>query len=250
MIDHTLEDVRACWQKTPGRAQAPFECAFYVLHRGGDDLNIICDAALVIPFLNSLYRNLQGTILWQSEEFTAPLYVCTGIAFVTKATGFHDAFAMAEACCVRAKTAANRAPNLRNGFAGNWIDFQVFPEPRTQPLDLLRERTFVSRSGRRLLLRPYCADPEAADRPYAFQKLLKRAERIRRMQLTDRQAEMLCQSYLAGGPEFRLWVEAMKSRGKDLVQQLGAPAYRDEAGVLSYAWMDALELSGFLPEGK
>ena len=61
---------------------------------------------------------------------------------------------------------------------------------------------------------------------------------------------MLCQSYLAGGPEFRLWVEAMKSRGKDLVQQLGAPAYRDEAGMLSYAWLDALELSGFLPEGK
>ena len=248
VIDHTLEDVRACWQKMPGHAQAPFECAFYVLHRGGDDLNIICDAALAIPFLNSLYRNLQGAYLWQSEEFTAPLYVCTGIAFVTKATGFHDAFAMAEACCARAKTAAKRAPNLRNGFAGNWIDFQVCPEPRTQPLDLLRERTFVSRSGRRLLLRPYCADPEAADQPYAFQKLLERAERIRRMQLTDRQADILCQSYLVGGPEFGRWVEAMKSQGKDLVRQLGAPAYKDEAGMLSYAWMDALELSGFLPE--
>ena len=67
VIDHTLEDVRACWQKMPGHAQAPFECAFYVLHRGGDDLNIICDAALVIPFLNSLYRNLQGASLWGSH---------------------------------------------------------------------------------------------------------------------------------------------------------------------------------------
>lgn len=248
VIDKTLKEILDYWQALPERAEEPFEYSFYVLHRGGDDLNIICDASLAVPFLKRFYRNLEGVLLWQSDQLTAPLYVCAGIAFVTKATNFHSAFSMAEECCARAKTAAKRESNLRDGFAGNWIDFQVCPEPRTQSLDLLREKSLLNRSGRHLLLRPYCVDPEADDKPYAWHSLLERAENIRLMKLTGKQMEALRQAYLSGDSEFRRWVAVMKKRGLDLVKQLGNPVCQNESGTVSYAWLDAAELSGFLAE--
>ncbi len=247
-IDKTFAELKAYWETTPGHEEKPFEYFFSEIHRGGDDLNLICDASLVLPFLDRFYRNLKGLALWQSEEFTAPLYVCTGIAFVTKDTDFHSAFNMASECCARAKAAAKRKEHLRNGFAGNWIDFQVCPEPKTQSLDTIRERSFVTRSGRNLILRPYCMDAEAQDKPYAWEKLLERMVKLRRMNLTEKQMGMIHQAYMAGGAGFRQWVNEMKRKGMDLVSVLGEATDKNEEGKLSYTWLDAAELSGFLSD--
>ncbi len=247
-VDKTIADMRAYWETLPAKKKSVFEQSFYVVHRGGDDLNVICDASMAIPFMNLLYKNLKGAVLWQSDDFTAPVYVCSGIAFVTKGSNFHSAFVMAEECCDRAKIAAKRETNLRNGFAGNWIDFQVYPEPQAQSLDIIREQSYVSASGRNMLLRPYCIDPEAEDKAYAWGKLMERTERLRQLGLSKSTLDEVHRTCMTGGYAFRHWLEVLKRKGVDLVSELGEAMEQNEEGTMSYAWLDAAELSGFFAD--
>ncbi len=247
-VDKTIEELREYWETLPEQKKDVFEHSFYVVHRGGDDLNVMCDASLAIPFMNLFYRNLKGVVLLQSDDFTVPMYVCSGIAFVTKESNFHSAFAMAEECCDRAKAAAKREVNLRNGLAGNWIDFQVFPEPQSQDLDTIREKAYVSSSGRHLLMRPYCLDPEAADKAYAWGKLMERTERYGKIKMSKARLDAVHRTYMSGGYEFRHWLEALKKKGLDLVSQLGEATEKNEEGIPSYTWLDAAELSAFFAD--
>ena len=46
-----------------------------------------------------------------------------------------------KAALKEAKKAAKENCNLRNGLAGNWIDFQLLGNPNSQNLDMLREQS-------------------------------------------------------------------------------------------------------------
>ncbi|MBP3209677.1 MAG: hypothetical protein J6M64_07225 [Oscillospiraceae bacterium] len=219
-----------------------FAHAFQVIHQAGDDLNILCGASLALPFLDIFYRNLDGCLLFDQGGVKIPLYVCTGVAFVTKETSFASAFALAEQCCASAKKEAKKEVNLRDGLAGNWIDYQISDYSSTQELELLRRKAYVSRDGISLLLRPYCFDREAACEVYAYGALKRRISALQALELSDEMRNILRESYMLGRTEFGQWTAVFARQGMDLKQLLGEPLYRDRDGSQHAVWYDAFTL--------
>ena len=226
-----------------------FRREFVVVHQGGDDVNCICNGRLAIPFLHFFYRNLAGTCLWDSPELKLPLYICSGIAFVTRGTGFHAAFHLAEECCKSAKMAAKKEYNLRDGFAGNWIDFQICDNLSVQRLDILRKRSYVTWEGVDLMLRPYCLDPEAEGESVSYDRMLRRVRGVQGLRLDALQQRMMRESFAIGKREFYTWANKLRQRGTDLEAKLGKPLCRGHEGEEHAAWFDAVELSDFIPSG-
>ena len=244
-VGRSIEQLKAAYLTRHGE-HADFDHAFQLSHQAGDDINCICSADLAIPFLNLLYENLKGKFLWKTESQTIPIYIGAGIAFVPPQMTFHDAFCLAEDCCESAKTVAKKESNLRNGLAGNWMDFQVVCDDNAFDLETQREHAFVTKENINLLLRPYSFDPEAKDEIYAFDALLERAVAVKNLALNESQKKILSQSYVMGRMEFRQWVQTIESSGTDLSGILGNPLYKDDQKQLHAVWFDATELSTFV----
>lgn len=223
-----------------------FAHAFQVIHQAGDDINILCSASLAFPFLKIFYRNLEGSLLFHEGNVKIPLYVCTGIAFFTKERSFASAFHLAEQCCASAKKEAKKEANLRDGLAGNWIDYQISDYSTSQELELLRKKAFISQEGISLLLRPYCLDRETAGEVYAFDSLLKRIRTLNRLEMPDEVLNILRESYMSGRNEFERWLDILARQGVDLKKLLGVPLYRDKDGNQHAVWYDALTLMDFV----
>ena len=230
-----------------GGTDDTFEREFVFCHQGGDDVNCVCKADLAFPFLHFFYKNLEGSLFWDTPDLKLPLYICAGVSFVTRNVDYHSAAILAEACCKNAKTAAKKKCNLRDGFAGSWIDFQVCGNPNAQKLDLIRERSYITREGIHLELRPYCLDPVAENEIFSYRNLLRQVKRVQRLQLTPLQQRMMRESYAAGKREFSDWIERMRRRGLDLEECLGNPLWQDRDREYHAAWFDAMELSDFIP---
>lgn len=230
----------------PGKRE--FHYAFHVCHQGGDDINIICDARLAILFLNFLFENLQGMSLWKSDTLTVPLYMCAGVAYVLKEKGFHSAYQLAAECCDSAKKAAKKEENLRDGLAGNWIDFQICDTANNQELDLLREKSYVTKEQIHMQMRPYCLDPEAKEEPVSYEHFLERVRSLQKAKLTRQQRETLLLSYMMGRQEFRSWIQHSRDNGLDLTGMLGNALHRDADGQLHALWFDSVEMMEFIPE--
>lgn len=248
ILGNALADLEAFFRSSGGDPDA-FRREFVVVHQGGDDVNCICNGRLAIPFLHFFYRNLAGTYLWNSPELKLPLYICAGIAFVTRGTGFHAAFHLAEECCKSAKVTAKKEYHLRDGFAGNWLDFQICDNPSLQRLDLLRKRSYVTREGVDLMLRPYCLDPEAAGESISYGRMLQRVRVIQSLRMDALQQRMMRESFAMGKWEFYTWANKQQQRGMDLEARLGPPLCRGHEGEEHAAWFDAVELSDFIPSG-
>ncbi len=240
-LDRTLSHLREAYADR-WTDERDFQHSFYIVLQGGDDINCICSADLAMPFLKLFFQNLRGSFLWESEEMKFPLYACAGVAFVTPETGFHRAFHLAEECCESAKTTAKLECNLRDGFAGSWIDYQIGEQGNIQELPMWRQHSYITNEGVNLLLRPYCVDPEADGQPYSFDALLARTEALRKASLSEEQKRMLLQSYVMGRMEHRQWVASCRRGGLDLVRMLGQPLYEDEEGRLHAVWFDAAQL--------
>lgn len=243
--EKTLNDLEEYYHSRFGDS-AEFSCVFHPVHQAGDDINCICSADMVIPFLNALYENLKGAKLWESDDLNISLYVCAGVAFVTPKTDFHTAFRIAEECCKSAKTTAKKECNLRGGLAGNWIDYQICSTADMQELEMLREQSYMTKERINLMLRPYTLDPEDSDKTYSFEKLLQRSAAIKDSQLDEYQRKLLRQSYVMGRTEFGKWVRLLKRDGIDLNRLLGSPLYEDSDGNTHAVWFDAAELSDFV----
>lgn len=248
ILGRALADLEAFFCALGGNPDA-FGREFVVVHQGGDDVNCICNGRLAIPFLHFFYRSLGGVCLWDSPELRLPLYICAGVAFVTRGTGFHAAFHLAEECCKSAKVAAKKEYNLRDGFAGNWLDFQICDNPSLQRLDILRKRSYVTREGVDLMLRPYCLDPEAAGESISYGRMLQRVRGIQSLRMDALQQRMMRESFAMGKREFYTWVNKQKQRGMDLEARLGPPLCRGHEGEKHAAWFDAVELLDFIPPG-
>lgn len=243
----TIADLREYFDKDGVPDKGSFEENFYLVHQGGDDVNCICNASLAIQFLKFFYKNLEGEYLWDSEEFKVPLYVCSGVAFVTKDISFHTAFHKAEECCDNAKSVAKEDRNLKDGLASNWMDYQVLEDSDSQELDVLRRRIYVTGERIRLLMRPYSLDPSDEDKPYSYANLISSAKAVRDLDLPRSSQEMLRLSYSIGRTEFRKWISDMRNDGVDLTKILGKSLYEDEDKISHATWFDACELSEFIP---
>ena len=246
IMSRTISDLEDYYTKVTGKKD-DFEQEFMLLHRGGDDINVMCNAIWAFPFFQFFYRNLKGAYICKTESMEVPLYLCGGIAFVTDEAAFHRAFKLAEECCSNAKTFAKTERNLRRGLAGNWIDFQVLDTPNTQDLEMLREFSYITKERVSLLLRPYCLDPEARDEEYSYCKLMNRALQFRSLSLDYDDEVVFRHSFLMGREEFNHFVSAMKQKGCDLVALLGEPACRDTDMHLHATWFDAAEVADFFP---
>ena len=223
-----------------------FEKSFNVIHQGGDDVNIICRADLAIPFITIFYKYLKGQFLVKTLDYEIPLYICAGIAYITKDYSFKDAFEMAQNCCDNAKIIAKKEENLRDGLAGNWIDYQICSTRLTQSLDMLRSKIGMTTEGIELYLRPYCIDDEALDETYHFNQLISRCNTIHSLNLSKKDREMLNQSYSMGINNYDKWIASMYTRGIDLQELLGDSIYRDNDRQKHATWYDATEIIDFV----
>lgn len=247
IMQKTVQDLEAYFSDSDA-AGGDFAHHFQVIHANGDDINCMCSAGLAFPFLSFFFSNLKDASLFKSGTKRIPLYCCGGVCFVAGHNDFHTAFSMAEECCESAKATAKKEGNLRDGLAGNWIDFQILSHLSIQNLDLLRERSFTTDSNVSLLLRPYCLDEVAKDQPYAYEKLLHRVKEMKRLEQVMGRARVkrLKQSFLMDRFLFEESVQHLKERGTDLEAILGAPFWRDEEKKTHAAWYDAMQLAPFM----
>ena len=243
IMDNTLKELKEIYFSDTDDV---FEKSFNVIHQGGDDVNIICKAELAIPFIKIFFKYLRGQYLVNSKESKIPLYVCAGIAYVTKESSFKEAFEMAEDCCDNAKKFAKKDDNLRDGLAGNWIDYQICPTRMTQSLDMLRSKNGMTTEGIDLYLRPYCYDDVAINETYHFDKLIDRCSVIRSLSLAEKDREMLSQSYSMGSDNYDKWIYGMSKKGIKLDELLGERIYRDSDRKRHAVWFDASEIIDFV----
>jgi hypothetical protein len=174
--------------------------------------------------------------------------MCAGVAYVLKEKGFHSAYQLAAECCDSAKKAAKKEKNLRNGLAGNWIDFQICDTANNQELDLLREKSYVTKEQIHMQMRPYCLDPEVKGEPVSYERFLERVRSLQQAKLTRQQQETLRLSYMMGRQEFRRWITHFQQNGLDLTALLGNAIHRDEDGQMHSLWFDSVEMMEFIPE--
>lgn len=245
VMEKTTRELQEYYVRNGGE-EKDFSYEFQVFHRAGDDINLMCNANLAFPFLDFFYKNLEGATIWENNGERIPLYCCAGVSFVTKDSAFHAAYGLAEECCKSAKTAAKEERNLRNGLAGNWIDFQICDNPNVQALDLLRQRSYRTDEGIDMMLRPYSRDEEDRGKAFHYDRLRERVEKLKTLHLSKTQMAMLKQSYLSGRVTFGTWLKSMKSKGVDLVDMLGRPSFTDEKHQIHAVWFDAVELMDFV----
>ena len=247
IMSRTMKDLKDYYHRVTGKDDG-FEKEFLIVHVAGDDVNCVCNASWAFPFFRFFYANLKGACIWKTDTEDIPLYICAGIAIVTEDNAYHPAFSLAEECCSNAKKVAKEACNLRNGLAGNWIDFQLLNNPNSQNLEMLRERSYMTSEGISLLTRPYCLDPEAEGQEISVRKLLDRIRTMKALALNPVQKMVLRQSYLLGKEEFRAFLAYLKNRGTDLNTLLGSPRYTDREKRQHATWFDAAELMDFIPD--
>lgn len=249
ITEKTAEELEEYWHRSFGREE-DFSPEFQIVHRAGDDINIICNANLAFPFLQFFYRNLRETYIWKDEKLEVPLNCCAGVAFVRKDCDFHTAFSLAEECCANAKKEAKKEANLRNGLAGNWLDFQILDSPHSQELDMYRQRVYMTGEQVSLLLRPYCLDPEVRDEPYAGRTLINRIRALRQDPLTPVQRQVMHQSFMLGTVRFGTWCLHLYKERPGLLRKLGSPLWRDRENRKHATWFDAEELLDFVSPGE
>ena len=245
IISRTLKDLENYYHLVTGKSDG-FEEEFLIVHVAGDDINCVCNAIWAFPFFHFFYKNLKGAYIWKTDTEDVPLYVCGGIAFVTENNTYHPAFSLAEECCSNAKKYAKKECNLRNGLAGNWIDFQILDNPNSQNLEMLREQSYVTPEQINLLARPYCLDPEFIEQETSYEKLMHRVRMIKTLDLDPNEKMLFRQSYLIGRENYKEFLGEMNSRGTDLTAILGSPLFTDSDKQQHAAWFDAAELSDFI----
>ncbi len=248
-MEKTVAELRAYYMEL-GRDNPNFAHEFQIIHNNGDDINCMCNADLAFPFIDFFFKNMKNASLGEVDGQNIPLYCCGGICFVTDQSDFHTAFTMAEECCENAKKTAKLEKNLRNGLAGNWIDFQICSSPHFQELDMLREKSLVTDANVNLALRPYCLDEEAKDLDYAYGRLRERVSALHRLKREYglRSLNRLAENYSLERIFFMEQVYRLKEKGIDLEVMLGVPFYRDENKNTFATWYDALTVMPFITD--
>lgn len=243
ILDSTMRELKDSFLERGGR-ESDFEYVFQIIHQAGDDLNCICRPDFAFKFISVFYKYLKGALLWDAPDLKIPFYVCTGVAIVPERCPFHVAFNFAEECCSSAKTEAKKAENLRDGFAGNWIDFQVYNKVINRDLDIMREGAYTTQDGINLLLRPYCLDEAVEDQAFSYYRFIDKINSYKALKLKPEDAKIFRLSYGGGKKFFDAWVSRKAHMGIDFSTHLGAPLYTKGDSRKS-TWYDVAEVSDF-----
>lgn len=217
---------------------------FHILHSGGDDLNIMCNAKYAMPFASEFIKRIRKKTYWQSKKEKVYFSVCAGLAFITPDITFHDAYALAEDCCASAKKTAKLEENLINGLTGNWIDFQFRSVHSLQNLETVRERAFKTDRKTNLLLRPYSFDENQKDSPLAYGRFEKRCRFMTSGALSQEEMAQLKLSYEQGRKETLSVYRLLKRYGVAFPGDTKGPyAMLPYTGEYHAVWYDVLECS-------
>ena len=242
LMEQTKEDLKKVYTETfPG--EDDFEHAFTVVQQAGDDINIIMNPSLVFPLVEIFYKNIDRA---NQSGSGFPFFAYMGIAFVSTDHSFLSAFEHAEECCANAKAVAKSEENLRNGFAGSWIDFHICDNPNTQELDILRE-TVISVDGVNLLLRPYCIDSEAKDEDYYYNRLMQRATAMKEMPNREEWRRDIGFVYMHGKMDLQRWIDyTERYYHVEIKEKLGSAFYKKKGEPDRATWYDPAQIIDFI----
>ena len=227
-----------------GISDEEFNRFFYIVDLGGDDLNVMAQPNLILPFVERFMQLLPNYYIWKDEQIQAGITVCAGIAFVSPETGYLPGYDVAEACCANAKKTAKKKENLIDGLAGNWIDFDVQLGPDPQSLEWKRGHMGVTREGIRLMIRPYSFDEKQAGTPRDYRLLKARAKALNDMNISERGIQLLERACSMGAVDFDALVQTFEKSGCQLTGQLGDPWIRI-GKMRCNAWYDIVMISPF-----
>lgn len=243
-LEKTLEETEANFRLAYG-PDADFSRELQIITQAGDDLNVLCNARTALPFLRFLYGNLKEKYIWNTPELKVPLYVCAGVAFVRGVESFRSNFELAEECCKSAKTVAKLEENLRDGFAGNWIDFELSPNTEALNFDYLRSKAVVGATKLNLYARPYCIDEEAKDEFFSAGLFVRSIEALKGLGLSWETLDELSVSYSLGREYMNRAIQRLKREGVDLPETLGRP-YVGSGSNRVAAWYDVIDVLHFV----
>ena len=230
-----------------GITDEEFNRYFYVVDLGGDDLNVIAQPNLILPFVERFMEILPDFYIWKDEQIDARITVCAGIAFVSPDTTYLAGQDIAEECCANAKKVAKTRENLVDGLAGNWIDFDVQVDHEQQSLEWKREHNGITREGTCLLRRPYSFDEKQAGGPRDYRLFAERAKALNRMKLPADALALLEKTCFMGTEDFEALVHMLEKSGYPLSEQLGEPWIRS-GGTRYAAWYDLTMICPFFRE--
>lgn len=248
-LDNTIAKIKNKF--IPGNLTGEdFSHELAILHRGGDDTNIVCNPRLAIPFVEEFAKQLKSAYLWKDEFFQVGFSICAGIAFVYKDTPFIPAFKIAEECCSSAKKYAKKNENCIDGLPGTWFDFEIQTENNVLHIDYTRKSFYNTSESINLQLRPYTLNEEQKDNLRYYGNLQKRINTLQGLKLNPIERKILESSYSAGKVEFENDVAEIKFDGKSLFELLGPPLATDSDKHKVATWYDATILSSFYKEDQ
>jgi hypothetical protein len=156
---HALRVTPEVWQRDGNPV-----CPLVPLVLGGDDLTLVCDGRLAIPFTIALLQEFErqtseGIVArLAAKRRTMPvprLAACAGVAIVKPHFPFFAAYSLAEALLRSAKAVKTRAGNQ----PASAFDFHIHHDASGADLELIRERLTVDEGATLLVSRPYVLTP-------------------------------------------------------------------------------------------
>lgn len=208
----------------------------------GDDITFVCNAKLAVPAVRYFLEHIGD-----EKDYSA----CGGIAFFNSHFPFSDAYKVAEACCVSAKTRAKEEShrgkveeNTGKGKIGNFFDFQFCTNISAAHLEAYREKHYAV-NGQLFLARPYYvplredrAELNIRNREFSVEKFTEWSEVFQ--SLPRNKAKLLRNAISKGENSREETVTFLKSRGYTQFE-------KEEYAV----WYDVLEMMDlYIGEGK
>lgn len=169
----------------PGRRMAGSEVELkpvVPLVLGGDDMTVFCDGRSALPFtrryLGAFERETDAqpavrAVLAKTNDLTAGLGACAGVAVVKPHFPFHSAYDLSERL-VRSAKAVKAAARLGPSYSA--MDFHILYDSTYTDLDTIRGRLEADGGATRLTSKPYLAGhrPGAKDDPRHVRQLIDR----------------------------------------------------------------------------
>ncbi|WP_103938430.1 Cas10/Cmr2 second palm domain-containing protein [Thermomonospora echinospora] len=263
-----LRRVVAAMKKPDGEGRRPFrliagEPALLPLVLGGDDLTVVCDGSIALPFAEQYLTEFArlarenkrvGGLLRQAER--QGLGACAGVAIVKRHYPFHSAVGLAEELTKEAKAVKGAL-----GQDHCALSFHVLYESAVAELSRLREETTLP-DGTRLTAQPYVVgdvtkDPHGWARHRHWNDLLRRIAALTRTDEEDgRRVLSGAQAHdLRGGlfhgrgvadARYRLLADRLGRDADDLAGEGRSLFWKVEGQALT-GLLDAMNATGFLP---
>jgi hypothetical protein len=224
IVEVRLESGR--W-RTPIKSSGSNMLPLRPLVMGGDDLTIICEGRIALPFVRQLLTQFEecsketAKALGQADG--KPLYACAGVAIVKKSYPFAKAYELAEELMKEAKKAARKQ-------AGSYIDFEVVTASQHSSPEQARGTPGVGKSkqgGHGLTRRPY----SLAD----FGKLLEDAWAVHN-RLPRRQVRAIADAATVSREAADNALSHLDSQLDRNLSGLSNPMTRDELKNLLHRW--------------